>query len=627
MAGLVATGVAVVLATLNRPAPLPPKIAAIAAARPPAPALATTARPPTLTQAQWAAVFQAYARKIRALSMRATFVTRDYTSRRWIRHFRGAIQKGGPKHWRQSMLGLTPGWHTRTAAVSLKWDVPDKLVKYQTAGEVNLIFHNRHGKAEFGRAMRADEWVIGRRRVWQASTLVDPRDKKLSSPWSTTLYHRSDTPRTSFDWMAAWGEEIPGWKDPLASQKMRRLEHTWVPLVVQYTNGELNPLQAGPFDYRLIHQGLDRTTKHVELTYLILRKGKPLGVTFYGKPTDALWEIRDEVGLARGLRIYRESLFEGRPGGRQRSWQADFSRFKRAGGIWFPTRIHERDWFRIERHDRVTPLKNRLQIDCHIAISRLSITHAFPASAFTYIPPPGGTITDVPHRIEYYPDTLAYPEKLVPGMVRFAYLKGFAMPAVVIKRFPPPETIHRLSAAFTIKNTVGKLADFQLHPQGKAVAVSPPAFTLFPNGSQKIHITMKKPPGDRPYCFYLSLTGRRAPPARRKLSTTVPVFFLPSPALGAKPGSIILSPSNFAGRSSYSLTLQFPHPLGGSVVVDMVKPGSRSVAVPHWSQKSMDVVIKPAAGATAIFSHITVWYTYSGHLEKMRIPVIGLVHR
>ncbi len=610
--GLVATGVAAVLANHNPPTPLPPKIAAIPAA---ALAPAATAKRPMLTQAQWAAVFQAYARKIRALSVRATFVTRNYTSRRWIRNFRAAIKKSDPKHWRQQMLGLTPGWLTRTEAVNLKWDVPDKLVKYQTVGEVNFIFHNTSGKAELSRAVDANEWVIGRQRVWQADPELEQNGKVLSSQWSTTLYHRSDTPRSRFDWMAAWGEELPGWKMPLANQKMRRLEHTWVPLVVQYTNEQLNPLQAGPFDYRLIHQGIDRSTKLVELTYLILR---------HGKPTEASWEVRDEVELAGGLRIYRESLFARGPTGRQRSWQADFSHFKRTGGIWFPTRIHERDWYRVARHDRIAPLKNRLQIDCHIAISRLSITHAFPASAFTYIPPSGGTITDAPRRIEYHPDTLDYPQKIVPGIAPTAYLKGFAMPAVVIKRFVPPETVHRLSAAFTIKNTAGRLADFQLHPQGNAVTVSPPAFTLFTGGSQKIHITMKKPPGDRPYCFYLSLTGRRGPPTQRKLSTTVPVFFLPSPALAVKPGSIILSPGNFTGRSNYSVTLQFLRPLGGSVVVDMIKPGSRSVAVPHWSQKSMNVVIQPAAGATAIFSHVTVLYTYNGHLEKMRIPVIGL---
>ncbi len=621
-AGLVATGVAAVIANHKHPAPLPPRIAVIPPSRPRAPATTVAAKPPMLTQAQWAAVFRAYAGKIRALSMRATFVTRNYTSRRWIRNFRAAIKKSDPKHWRQQMLGLTPGWLTRTEAVNLKWDVPDKLVKYQTVGEVNFIFHNTSGKAELSRAMDANEWVIGRQRVWQADLEPEQNGKVLSSQWSTTLYHRSDTPRSRFDWMAAWGEELPGWKMPLANQKMRRLEHTWVPLVVQYTSEELNPLQAGPFSYRLIHQSLDRSTKHVELTYLILRKGKPLGVTFYGKPTHALWEIRDEVGLAGGLRIYRESLFEGRPGGRQRSWQADFSRFTRSGGVWFPTRIHERDWFWVARHGRDTPLKNRLQIDCHIAISRVSITHALPAGAFTYIPPSGGTITDVPRGIQYYPGTSGLPE-LINKATPYGYIKGFVTSGSVAHYFLP-STTHQLSAAFTIKDTAGKLADFQLHPQGNAVAVSPPAFTLFPGGSQKIHITMKKPPGDRPYCFYLSLTGRRAPPAQRKLSTTVPVFFLPSPALAVKPGSIILSPGNFTGRSNYSVTLQFLHPLGGSVVVDMIKPGSRSVAVPHWSQKSMNVVIQPAAGATAIFSHVTVLYTYNGHLEKMRIPVIGL---
>ena len=41
----------------------------------------------------------------------------------------------------------------------------------------------------------------------------------------------------------------------------------------------------------------------------------------------------------------------------------------------------------------------------------------------------------------------------------------------------------------------------------------------------------------------------------------------------------------------------------------------------------MDVVNRPGEVATAIFSHITIMYTYNGHLEKMRIPVIGLVHK
>ena len=87
-----------------------------------------------------------------------------------------------------------------------------------------------------------------------------------------------------------------------------------------------------------------------------------------------------------------------------------------------------------------------------------------------------------------------------------------------------------------------------------------------------------------------------------------------------------MNPGNFSGRPSYSITLQFLRPLGGGVVVDMVNPGTRAATVPRWSQKSMNVVIKPAAGAAAIFSHVTVLYTYNGHLEKMRIPVIGLVH-
>ena len=615
VAGLVATGVAVVLAIPNRPAPLPPKIAAIPPSAPVAPALAATAKPPMLTQAQWAAVFQAYARKIRALSVRATFVTRYYISGREIRNLRAIIQKSDPKHLRQAMVGETPGWHTQTEAANLKWDVSGRLVNLTS---VNTgLYYLPDGTPDPNAHVQV--WVIGRKKVWSAY----PDGGGPGREWRVDLYNRQG--KSGSDWRSAWNGV------QFSNPEMQSLESLWTqfktPFLYEPAGWRKNgwfrkfPPGKGPLHYRLISQKTDPGNGHVKLVYAEVQGGNPLKIT---NPGGNKWvqEIRYDVKLVGGLRVYRESSVLVGPQGKVPDWQNAFSIFVRNHGIWFPRFIRERLW-------SGSPAKRRhLSFEDRVAITRLSVDPKFSPGTFVSTLPFPSDVWDHVHRVEYdtAPTPFA-PEKLVPVVVPTAHLKGFAMPGWVIERFVPPKAIHRLSAVFSIKNTAGKLADFQLRPQDNAVTVAPPAFTLFPGGSQKIRVTMKKPPGDRPYCFYLSLKDRRAPPSQRKLSTTVPVFFLPSPALGAQPGSIILNPRNFAARQSFSITLQFLRPLGGSAVVDMIKPGSRSVAVSRWSQKSMDVVIKPAAGAAAIFSHITVRYTYNGHLEKMRIPVIGLVHR
>ncbi len=94
-------------------------------------------------------------------------------------------------------------------------------------------------------------------------------------------------------------------------------------------------------------------------------------------------------------------------------------------------------------------------------------------------------------------------------------------------------------------------------------------------------------------------------------------------ALETLPYHIVFSPKNFAGGSNYSITLHFVHPLGGNVIVDLVNADSPEVAIPHWSQKSMEIVIKRPSKAKSLLSRITVIFTHNGKLETLRIPVIG----
>ena len=90
--------------------------------------------------------------------------------------------------------------------------------------------------------------------------------------------------------------------------------------------------------------------------------------------------------LAGGLRIYRK-VYEavGGPKGPFRFFEADFKKFAKSDGVWFPTLIHERSW----------PFGGKRAFpDETITIKHVVINGTLPPRTFHYKPPFGAMVTD-----------------------------------------------------------------------------------------------------------------------------------------------------------------------------------------------------------------------------------------
>ena len=311
----------------------------------PAPPRATSVagESPHLTQAQWDALFRAASKRIVSLRLRMILRQRIYVSRAMARKMASGVGKRQPKLGR--LLSTAAGYRAETKLVRLDWNIPRGLVfarKIQIGGYVDV---GPEGKRERGLA-HATIWVVGGRSVWKAwpgGGLWNVFIVKRQSSW----WH-GDSPLESQNY--GLDALMTIWKTPL--QDMTGVK------------------------YRLAKQTYDPSTGLVKLNYTLLNPTRP--------SSTEKDEYHFEMKLAGGLRIYRAvGEVVGGPKGTMRADESDFRRFRKSGGVWFPTRIRERRWF-----------DTRLVSDYKLKISHLVINGIFPPHTFRYTPPYGAMVTD-----------------------------------------------------------------------------------------------------------------------------------------------------------------------------------------------------------------------------------------
>lgn len=576
-AGLAVECVVAVLADHKQAMPEPQMLATLPSTGPAAPVPADAGKSPNLTEAQWIALFQAYANKIDTLRVQAT----DHTWNQW-RAKANATQPNQPSRWVMTT-------QTSTSMESIDWDLRRRRIFSTSFISDDSTFV--HGiRKEIAFPMEPRITVSRKNACCQANFLLG------GGYMNATIADPNN---------ASYGTLVSG-----APGFLGVLSEDWQPLSTPFD--PQIPLKVMLREYRTVHQR-NHADGIIELRFIGKFSKRP-----YWPPSEFRYRLR----INGGLRVYRESVVDYDHHHPFREFLTEFSRFQKRDGIWLPMRIRLRVW---------GYPTNQLLSDQKITVNQIEVHRPFKKGTFQ-IPPWGTGDTDderygISYGINYGTHGPYHTAQLLPpAKTAFARIKGFIMPPEVAKAFISDAHVP-ITATFRIKSRSDQKASFQLRPKKPGVTVSPQSFTIFPGGSQNVNVKMNAPPGDRPYYFGLSLAGRINLPNGRQLSTRIPVFFLPSPALITKPGSIILSPRDFVGQSSYATTLRFLHRLDGSVIVDLVNSDCPAITVPRWSQKRMEVVVRPVAATRALFAEITVIYTYNGRMETMRIPVVGMAHK
>jgi hypothetical protein len=535
------------------------------------PAITDAATPPNLTEAQWVALFQSSANKIGTLRVQAS----DHTWGRY-REMSKATHSNRSSHWI-----MAP--QTSTAMGSIDWDLRHgRILSTSMISEDSTLIGGIQKKIKFPMEPRI---TISRNRLFCQANLG------MSGRYASATVLGSNN--AQYTYIA-----------PTAPAFLSVLSEDWKPLD-RPVNPQI-PLKVMLREYRTVRQrdGSDGT---IYLRFIGQYRERP----YWPRS-----EFRYRVRINHGLRVYRESVVDYDHHHHPfREFLTEFSRFRKHDDVWIPTHVRLRVW---------GYPTNQLLSDENIVVGHVEVHRPFEKGTFQ-IPPPGVTLVDDErYGIAYNTNSMHhFAQLLSQSPETSARMKGFVVPSDVVKVFMP-DTHPPTTAAFRIRDHSGQKANFKLSLLGSGIAVSPQSFIILPGGSQDVRVRMNTPPLDRPYCFSLSLAGRSGSANGRKLSTRLPIFFIPSQGLEANPASMIFSPRSFAHGPSYSRTLHFLHPLGGRVIVDLVTPGDPEITIPHWSQQGMVVRIQRAAGASALFSRITVTYTRNGHLGTVRIPVIGL---
>lgn len=311
---------------------------------------------PRLTQARFESLLRATAKRIATLRLQAVIRRQFYITRAMARQTTNGVRRMFPP---QLQAYTAPaGLIIRSQLVRFEWDVPAGLVtarKIQVGGEVDV---GPGGKLLTGLA-HASIWVVGRRLFWHAFP--------GGGVWNVTVGRRS----------SAWFTRI--WPGEFRILGFSDISMYWVPFATPMVPA--NGLTKLPLGYRLASQKIDRSTGLIRLRYLELYKGRVHRVPGVGT-CEYLYVLR----LAGGLRIYHK-VYEavGGPKGTIRFFEADFKKFVRSGGVWFPRRIHERSW--PHGGGRAFP-------DETITIKHVVVNGTFPPHTFRYEPPFGAMVTD-----------------------------------------------------------------------------------------------------------------------------------------------------------------------------------------------------------------------------------------
>jgi hypothetical protein len=310
-----------------------------------------------LTPAQWKSLLRDAAKRISTLHLQAHFRRQFYVSPAEARQVKKLLRRGFP----EQSLGAyhaQAGRVVRSQLINFDWGVSTGWVNARMIQIGGAVDFGSRGRLHKGRA-HASIWVVGRRFYWQAFP--------GGGVWNVTIGRRSGSWFTS-----AWPYEF-------RDLGLFDISVYWVPFATPIVPA--NGIAKLPLSYRLASQKIDRSTGLIRLRYLQLYKGKVNRVPGVGT-CEYLYVLR----LAGGLRVYRK-VYEavGGPKGTVRFFEADFGKFVKSGGVWFPTHIHECTWPNGAR---------RAQPDETITIKNVVVNGTFPPHTFRYEPPFGAMVTD-----------------------------------------------------------------------------------------------------------------------------------------------------------------------------------------------------------------------------------------
>ena len=311
----------------------------------------------TLAAAQWKALLRDAAKRISTLRLQAAFRRQLYISPAVARQLKDGLERGFPN---QSFKDFHPrvGRVVRSQLIHLDWAVARGLVNVRRIQTGGVIAFGPSGKLRSG-LTRASIWVVGRRFYWWAYP--------GGGVWNVSVGRRNGAWFTG-----AW---------PYTSRDLGLFDISvyWVPFATPIVPAV--GLTKLPLSYRLASQKIDSSTGLIRLRYIELYDGKVNRVPGIGT-CEYLYVLR----LAGGLQIYHK-IWEavGGPKGTIRFFEADFKKFVKTGGIWFPTRIRERNWPNGAKH---------AQPDDTITIKHVVVNGSFPRNTFRYTPPFGAMVTD-----------------------------------------------------------------------------------------------------------------------------------------------------------------------------------------------------------------------------------------
>ncbi len=313
--------------------------------------------PVHLTDAQWHTLFSAAGKRIVTLHFEAVIRQKFYVTPALATQITKGVRQMFPQQTGKYTASAGKVAHTRLVRVD--WNIPAALLdarSIQIGGEVDV---GPRGKLHKGLA-HAGIWIFGHRNVWNSFP--------GGGRWNSSVALRSSS------WSAL------AWKGEFQNFGLAEIALFWTPFGTPY----VPPVghTSIPWTYRLLAQTHNPATKLATLTYLQLYKGKPETNSTWGK-----FEYRYVVRRAGGLRVYRQILEA--VGGRKgtvRFFQADYKKFVKTGGIWFPTLIHYRNWPHGGGH--AFP-------DETITIKHVVVNGTFPPRTFHFTPPFGAMVTDM----------------------------------------------------------------------------------------------------------------------------------------------------------------------------------------------------------------------------------------
>ena len=322
--------------------------------------------PPRLTPAQWDDLIKAADKRITSLRLRAIIRLRSYTTNSQAEGNNKILQKIlSPQAWQfyKHNYGSIPGqsaagYNVQPIEVQLDWNIPARQINART---IWLGVQTIGLGGQIQKEPMINIWVVGQRLEWYASFshgIWSVYLDKLYSSWAQQK------------WSSWWSTTGPA-----------DIKIALVPFRASFSRW---PKGRPHFKRRLILQNYDPSTGLIQLAYEEFYKGKPRTISSGGM--HGKYEEYYQLKLSGGLRLYRKVIYLVNSFQRVPQEEFDFRRFRKSGGVWFPTRIHGRGWG--------GKYLKRLEIGETIRVSHLAVNKIFPPRTFSYSPPFGARVYD-----------------------------------------------------------------------------------------------------------------------------------------------------------------------------------------------------------------------------------------